>query len=320
VTITTRAVWAALATLVLSAGCTHMPWNPYRGWRAWKTNNVTVYADTVTAPSLTLEQMEDSYVILEGTFFRGIDVPPVEVIEVRPADDSPFETAAGGKKQNVALPHLAVAGGPRHVVLASGDSDRWQQSHVLTHHFIEAAVPGAPMWFHEGLAIYLMGFTPAPSQPGTICFGLRRPGRVPGVSEPIAALLATSWQDYNDAATSQMPFTAWGLVDYLLHGRDRTLVPDFRVLMSALAARKTGREALAAAYPADFVASIEPDMRAHVRRVEAPNLCPLPLAMALPRRPRIAPSVSPVPEATMQALFEAMNALPSRNGHADYFQ
>ena len=309
----------ALAALVLSAGCTHMPWNPYRGWRAWKTNNVTVYADTVTAPSLTLEQMEDAYVILEGTFFRGIDVPPVEVIEVRPADDSPFEDASNHKKQDVALPHLAVAGGRRWVVLASGDSDRWQQTHLLAHHFIEAAVPGAPMWFHEGLALYFMGFTPSQSRPGVICFGLRRPGRFPGVSEPIDALFATSWSDFNGAATSHMPFTAWGLIDYLLHGRDRTLVPDFRLLMSARAAKQAGRDALTAAYPADVVANIEPDMRGHVRRVEEPNLCPLPLPIAAPRRPRMGPSVSPVPEATMQALFEAMNALPSRHGYADYF-
>ena len=138
---TARAGGLLVALLLeITSGCTHAPWNPYRGWRAWKTNNVTVYADTVTAPSLTLDQLEDSYQILEASFFRGFDVPPVEVLEIDPAADVPFVANGGQKKLEIAAPRLLVAGLLHPLLLVGGKSDRWQQTHVLTHHFLAAAL------------------------------------------------------------------------------------------------------------------------------------------------------------------------------------
>jgi hypothetical protein len=119
-----RRAWLLAVLLSFCWGCTHAPWNPYRGWRAWKTNNVTVYADTVMAPSVTLEQLEDSYQILEGSFFRGFDVPPVEVIEIDPAADSPFVADGGQKKLEIVAPRLIVAGQLHPLLMVGGKSRR----------------------------------------------------------------------------------------------------------------------------------------------------------------------------------------------------
>lgn len=317
-----RAARGALAAFLLAgwaSGCTHAPWHPYRGWRAWKTANVTVYADTVTAPSLTQQWMEDSYQVLEATFFAGYDVPPVEVIEVQPGADSPFVNDSGGKRLEVAFAGLPVAGQPRALLMVGGKSQMWEQTHVLVHHFIAAALPGAPMWFHEGLAVYLMGFRQSDRQPDVICFGLRRPASVQGILEPLPTLFTSGWNDHNDRMGRHLAFTSYGLVDYLLHGRERTLRPEFRGLMTALRGHPTGDAALRATYPADVVDHLADDVPAHIRHVEEPNLCPLPYRMGLVRRARTEASVTPVPEATMKAFFEAMTALPARDGYADFF-
>jgi hypothetical protein len=306
--------------VALISGCTHAPWHPYRGWRAWKTANVTVYADTISAPTLTQQWMEETYQVFEASFFRGFDVPTVEVIEVQPGADSPFVTGDGTKKLQVAVPRLKVGPGPpRSVLLVGGKSDVWQQVHVLAHHFVEAAIPGAPLWFHEGMADYLMGFRQSERNPEIMCFGVRRPGRVTGIIEPLPKLFELTWADYNDWSAPRMGFTAWGLVDYLLHGRDRQLVPEFRSLMIALGQKHTGYGALRAAYPGDVVTGIDNDMADHVRRVEEPSLCPLPYRLGTVRRPPVPATVSDVPEETMRSFFTALEALPARSGYADFF-
>jgi hypothetical protein len=171
------------------------------------------------------------------------------------------------------------------------------------------------------MAVYLMGgFRQSAQQPDVICFGLRRPGAAQGSIEPLPNLFATAWRDYNEQLAPNLVFTAWGLVDYLLHGHERAWRPDFRSLMTALGQKQDGYDALRAAYPADLINRIDDDVRAHIRHVEGPNLCPLPYRMTSVRRPRVAATVSPVPEATMQAFFAAMEALPARDGYADFFR
>jgi hypothetical protein len=65
--------------------------------------------------------------------------------------------------------------------------------------------------------------------------------------------------------------------------------------------------------------NIATEMPAHVRHVEEPNLCPLPFRISSLRRARVEPTVTPVPEATMKAFFDALYALPDPDGYADYF-
>jgi hypothetical protein len=305
---------ALLVTTLLMGGCTHAPWNPYRGWRAFRTEHVTVYTDAFTAPTLTLEWMEEAYQALAGTFFQGFVVPPAEIIELDPAADSPFTHDSGAKKLDVAI------FGPRNLLMVSGKASRTEQQHVLAHHFIEAAVPHAPLWFHEGFATYLSNFHGLEGQPQVVCFGVIRPWQVDRlVIEPLSALFSLDWKSYNQTTAPNMNSTAWSLIDYLLHRGPRTPVPDFKTLMIALRQQNTPA-ALATTYPAPMVDQLDAEVRAHVHRREPFLLCPLHYPAAAPPQVPGKQEVSAVDEAAIKAMFESLYALPDREGYADVFR
>lgn len=315
---------AVFVAALLLVGCTHAPWHPHRGWKAYKTANVTVYADTVGEPSLTLQYMEEAYQAFEGTFFTGFDIPPVEVIEMREASDSPFLNSAGEKKFNVAMLKLARPdGSARPLLMVSGQSERLNQAHVLAHHFIEQAVPKAPVWFHEGLAQYLSVWGGLARRPDVVCYGQLRPGRMRLLLEPLGTIFNTSWRNYNDVHPEAVLLTAWGLMDYLLHARRPAPITEFRFLIKELRSGKNAWDALKSAYggPATeaLMKNLETDMRAHLHRTEEVNICPLPHPALPARRRREVPVVSDVPEETMRALFTAIEALSPREGYADFY-
>jgi hypothetical protein len=307
--------------VVNGLACTHAPWNPHRGWRAWKTANVTVYAETVFEPTVTIEDMETSYLILASTFFHGFAIPPVEVIQIPNAGYTPFLGPGGGAKMEAVFTglHVGASRTPHSILLVSERVSRGTGAHLLAHHFIEAAAPRSPLWFHEGLGRYLSAFASYGQSGEYACFGIVRPYAVGGMLEPLPELFALSWADHNRQSAPNMNVTAWGLVDYLLHGRDGTLAPSLRSLMRALAAGANGYPALASVYPPEVVKTIDEDMPDHTRHVTKQALCPLPYRMSAPARPRTTVTVAPVPEATMKAFFEAFEALPSRTGYADHF-
>src|SRR5262245_15123372 len=62
-----------------AGGCTHAPWNPYRGWGASKSANVTVYTDALMEHRFSQEWLEQSYSAYQA-FFPNVPAKPVDVV------------------------------------------------------------------------------------------------------------------------------------------------------------------------------------------------------------------------------------------------
>ena len=311
-----------LGLTLAASGCTHLPWNPYRGWRAWSGHNVLLYTDTLYEHELALEYLDASFMLLQHTFFRQFPVPPMQAIYLQPGNDTPLRTETGVKKFGAVLagvpPELA---GNQHLLMTVGRLDHIRPyAHLVTHHFIESAIPGAPLWFHEGFAIYASVFQSHERRPDVICFGLLQPASRWSITEKVDEVMRTTWAEYNESAAPWFQDTAWGLVDYLLHGEGGSLRPGFRPLMEAFRRGLRGKDALQAAYPQLPLDQLDDRLRDHVRTLRQPSdLCPLAVALDRPVLAGGARTRTDIPEAQMRKMFQVLEHLPHPRGYADFF-
>jgi hypothetical protein len=311
-----------LLLLALAAGaCAHAPWHPYRGWRAWRGEKVVLYTGGLQGHELALQYLDGSFDLFQRSFFRDVKVPPIEAFYLDPDDGSPFVSADGNYRFGVAFTTLPRAGVPgANGLLLVG---RWPRplpyAHVLAHHFIEAAVPRAPLWFHEGFAQYLSVFTAPQDRPGTVCFGHAQPASAWTVTVTLEQLFAVGWKQYNEDAAPWIDPSAWGLIDYLLHGEQGRWRAGFRPLMQALARGLTSEQAFAAAYPELPLDLLDQQWRQHVRTRRPQDLCPFAVRLDPRSTPLVTPSERPVAENDIRAVFEELEAIPVRRGHADFY-
>jgi hypothetical protein len=311
-------VWFAVA---LGPGCAHAPWHPYRGWTAWRRDDVVLYTDTAIEHRSAVEWMAGISDIYHRTFFRDFKVEPLFAFYMQEDAPSPLVTADGGYRYGAHLRGVVPPeGGQPGLLLVGRFQWQWQYAHFVAHHFITRAVPGAPIWFEEGFARYLSFFWGSPENRSVICFGMQQPALLPSVTISVKDLFATTWRDYNDTSEPWISVTAWGLIDYLLHGEDGRWRPNFRRLMEALAGGKSSEEALAVAYPDLPLAGLDQRLRDHVRTARPPyQHCPLPAVLGPAGPPSSPPSQAAVSEQAVRAVFEAIERLPVRRGHADFF-
>jgi hypothetical protein len=309
-----------VVALVLT-GCTHLPWKPYQGWRSWKAADVTVHTDTISQYEPALEWLQTGFTVYQETFFKPWKIPPVQAVYISSDNPTPFLSNAGTSKDAITLARWpwAEAKGGRSLLVVGYSEWQWMYYHQLAHHFIEAAVPGAPLWFHEGFARYLTRIYQVPGKPQEVCFGRDPPGATTRVSLPLKELLAAGYREYNESSEPWIGPLSQAFIDYLLHGEGGRLRPAFTDLMRALAAGKTGEQALAATYAIPFD-QLESRFHMHVRSARPPGLvCPLGFTVAALTAPRPEPIRTPVEESDVRALFESLEKLPDRNGYADFF-
>jgi hypothetical protein len=310
----------AVGLLVLSVGgCTHAPWNPYRGWRAWRSGDVVLYTDTLFEQRQALGWIVDTSRILERTFFRHLNPRPLRVLYIQPGNTSPFVQADGAKKDGVVVARLPGSGGGRGLVTVGRWDWPWSYAHLVAHHFIEATVPGAPLWFHEGFAHYLSVFSVREETPGVVCFGFLDPGASWQVTVSLPELLAASWADYNRASAPWLAPSAWGLIDFLFHGDGGRWRSRQRPLMDALAAGRTSEEALLEAFSGLTLKELDLRVREHVRTRKPRGTCPLPVRLQPGAPEDTEVSKSAVDEAEIRGFFQGLEALPDRKGYADFF-
>lgn len=308
-----------VAALLLAAGCTHLPWKPHSGWRSWKTADITIHTDTISQYGPALEWLQTGFTVYQETFFKGYQIPPVQALYLSSDSTSPFLTNAGTTKDGVTLarsPWVEARGG-KSLVIVGYSEWQWHYYHQLAHHFIEAAVPGAPLWFHEGLARYLTAIYQVPGKPQAICFGRDPPGVK--VTQPLKEVLLAGYRQYNESSEPWIGPLSQGLIDYLLHGEGERLRPGFPEVMRALAAGKSGEDALTGVYGIDL-GQLDTRFRAHVKSMRPPGLvCPLGFTVAALAGPRPEATRSPLEEADVRALFESIDKVGDRNGYADFF-
>ena len=321
-----RLLLAFVGHVLVLAGCTHAPWHPFRGWRAWKEGNVVLYTDTLFEQQQALEWMVGASEILQATFFRHVRLPPVEVLYVQPGNDSRFIDGGGAQKFGVMIAQLpAPVRGARRPLVVVG---RWEgpgpYAHLLIHHHIEVAVPGAPLWFHEGLASYLSLFHMPPERPGVVCFGFFNPTASWQVTVKLRELLAATWKDYNQESAPWIAPSAAALIDFLFHGEDGRWRSRHHLLMEELARGRSGEEALLRALPELTLDELDARYREHIRARKARGTCPMPVRLrpraVLPPSQAVSPAVKQyVDEQQIRTLFESLENVPERHGFADYF-
>jgi hypothetical protein len=326
---TRRWLFLALWFSVATGACTHAPWNPHRGWTRYDNGNVELYTDAALEPKLTLDYLDASYEVLSRTFFRDDQVPPVRVLHVSTPSVSPLSTADGGYRIFAAIGQSPAASGSgagsgrsthAGALLMVGDTGKiTHYAHAMAHHFIQSALPKAPLWLHEGLASYASRFRSEPSNDRILCFGTTQPADARYVVEPLDKLFSLSWQDYNDTMGPNIDGTAWGFVDYLLHGEEGKLRGRFKVLLRQLGSGLSTEEALRMVYPELRRDTLDQRFQDHMRTPRPKQLCPVSLPVGPGSGRKHATSKAPVPEAEMKSLFDGLEALPIRRGFADYF-
>ena len=302
------------------AGCTHLPWRPYSGWQAWRSDNLVLYSDTLFEQQQAFDWLVSSAEILQRTFFNHVRVPPAEVVYLHPGNSSHFTSADGEVKFGVVVARLPLqAPAPaRGLVLVGRWSYPWPYAHLLAHHYIETAVPRAPLWFHEGFAQYLGTFTVLPERPGVVCFGHVESGVQWQVTVSLKELLAASWADYNRSSAPWIAPSAWGLIDFLFHGDEGRWRSRHHALMRALAEGRNGEQALLGAFPELTLAELDARVREHVRTRKPRSLCPLPVRVGAAGTAAAATIKGPVEEKQIRAYFEALDQLPEKKGYSDF--
>jgi hypothetical protein len=282
--------------------------------------DVVLYTDTAIEHRSALDWMVAISDVYHRTFFRDLKVEPLHALYLQGDTTSPLVTSDGAYRYGALLHGVAPPGrGGGGLVLVGRFQWQWSYAHLVAHHFIDQAIPDAPIWFQEGFAEYLSVFQGQPGNSTVVCFGIRQLAEQKMVTTPIKDLFAVTWVEYNDSAAPWMAATAWGLVDYLLHGEGGRWAPRFRGLMEALAARKSSQDALAAVYPDLPLATVDQRLRDHVNTIRPPfQHCPLPVVVGPSGPPPPPPSQSEVSEEAMRAVFQAIERLPTRRGFADF--
>jgi hypothetical protein len=320
--------WALAALVVVSAGgCAHWPWESSSDWEIVRSKRLTVYQRTGAQNAATLAALEQSYAMLQASFFASRPLAPVEVLLL---DWPDFRRALGGQRTGVTIAELPVKGlyGRRGiVVMYAHDTTSAGAIHRLVHVFLHTIAPRAPLWLHEGFASYAetARYRDDEKEPSA-CMG-----QLPQKQEdiPLAELFSLSWSDLDDTRkeskkASSYRFTASSVVDYFTMGDSGKLRDKFADLIAALADGEGTEAALAKVYPGLAPAVLQEKVREHRHASETAlrGLCPL--LFPVPAEPPAAPDAAKAPsepaaDEEVERLLLGLRMLPRRDGHVDWY-
>jgi hypothetical protein len=318
-----KLVWGLLVALALSAGgCMKMPWQRWTGWKAVRSKHVTLYSDTRFAYGHTLENFEYAYAALAASpIFRNQAIAPVEVLFL---EEPEFISALSRYRSGItaaALPgegRLAAGG----LIVVHDDTGMVTAAHRLTHLFLHAKMPKAPLWLHEAFASYLEGVRYATDDKGaaTACYGYLGGG---DQMLPLDELFTLPWDKYDGSGKAHWyRNSARTLLDYLYMGEEGRLRPTLTVLIGRIGIGKPAAEAVAGAMPG---VSIEELNRRMLDFRKESQMRPRPLCpMRVPVPPdNVAdtspPRVEPLSEEDIKQLLMRIWLLPHRTGHVDWY-
>ena len=144
------------ALLILGCAHTTRARHRSRGWRELRSTHFRLRTDLPEdSARTTLERLETLRWWLQAAWSTGGDSPGVSnaIVLDQPAELRTF-TAMPGIATTARDGPLLVTAGTEAVF---GDRSPWVHvlAHEVAHELIRRRMPGAPRWFHEGLAGYL---------------------------------------------------------------------------------------------------------------------------------------------------------------------
>jgi hypothetical protein len=146
-----------LLAALLTLGCAHDPRPPpVHGWRELRSTHFRLRTDLPEGDArTTLEKLETLRWWLQASWSTGGDSPGTSnaIVLDQPAELRTFAAMPGIATTAREGPLLVTAG----TETVFGDRSPWVHvlAHEVAHELIRRRMPGAPRWFHEGLAGYL---------------------------------------------------------------------------------------------------------------------------------------------------------------------
>jgi hypothetical protein len=315
---------ALLVVVATASGCAHLwpPWPFDSGpqWEVAPTTRLVAYTSQ-GQPALALQVLEQSCAVLESTLFRTKPIVPVEVLML---DWPDLRRDLGIHRTGAAiaeLPGKGVYGRRGLLVVYEQDATTAGALHRLTHLFLHAAAPKAPLWLHEGLASYLEAaeFRDDEKNPSA-CLG-QLPKKDAAV--PLSDLFAWSWSDFDESGKwSPYRFSASSVIDYFMTGDGGKLREKLNDLIIQLGEGAGIDEALKKVYPALPVGTLQEKVLEHRQASELSGRgrCPIAYPMkteAFADSARSRPE--PASEEDIEALFLRLRMLPRRDGRVDWY-
>jgi hypothetical protein len=318
---------ALLAIVTCAAlSCAHGGVGSTAGWSKVESRHFNLYAETPRDTQLVVTDLELAYAGLGATFFKNVEMPRVDVLVMT---HETFGELMGFRRGTVALAGVPAGTiGHDGLIISKDDRARPVTAEAMAHLLIARAFPQAPLWFHEGFASYARTVQYREGNGQRVaCFGLSGGERDPLI--PLEQLVSLSWDDYDgDQARSWYKYTARMVIDFILHGAQGKNAGRMRPLIEAVAAGKSGREAIEAAFPSVDLQVLDGKLKEHAAEVAndvatgspVRGLCPLAAKIAADRAVDEAkPTVTPASQAELDVLLQGLLRLPRRDGYPPWY-
>jgi hypothetical protein len=291
----------AFALSALGAGCAHTGLNSPEGWNTVKSKHVTMYSPTSQTQEETMMSLEYAYASLRSSFFRNVDITPIEVLFLEEDD---FLSLMGARRDGVALAKVPGSGplGQRGLLIlktvtrrqstatagpdeisrrpdtnlrrledmtefddALGQRGGGIEAEALSHLFINKMMPAAPLWFHEGFAAWarLIQFQEGGGQ-RVACFGRVLGGQQQYV--PLKELFTTTWEHYNEGdSRAWFKHSARTLIDYFFFADGGKYREQIGGMLEQMAGGNTGPEIVLGAFPGESMDTLQVKVTALAR-------------------------------------------------------
>ena len=321
-------VWFLATAMAAAAGCAHGGIGSPEGWSVMQSKHFNVYAGTPRHAAPALNGLEYSYAALSSSFFRGIELPKVDVMFL---EDDDYNETVGFLRRSLVLAKLpsgsTSVGKDGFIVVKTDESDD-SGAEALTHLFIAKKLPQAPLWFHEGFAAYssTVEYHRGGGQQAA-CFGI--PKRSRDTLVPLEKMSAMSWDDTDgDEARSWYKHTAMTLFDYVLHGDEGKNRDKINQLAAAAAHGLSLKDAMAAVFPGVSLQALDKKLGEHAAEVtyqvengsKTRGLCPLPFDIpaenAADQGER---QIAPASPSDIKAVLQALKKLPRVDGYPPWY-
>lgn len=294
-----------LAFLVLASagGCAHRPADAARTepWLAVRSQHFALHTNLATRQGYVLEQLELAYGTLRTAFFPDTELRDVPVVLF--ANDHHFHTLFGDWRSAAVLPEGVI-------VLSREAIDR--PAHQVAHRLVQAALPRAPLWFHEGFADYVgtVEYRQNHAYFGARCVHADRSLAI----VPARQLFAARAEDFDGTERQRHHASACMLVHFLLHGHQRQLRSAFPSFARVLGTGDGGERALAVAYPRISLDQLDHELRQHLW-LALPDFTDSRGAISLPLVDHPIVARKAIPAAEMMALVERLTRAGQRARH-----
>ncbi|HEY0709164.1 MAG TPA: hypothetical protein VGG33_20310 [Polyangia bacterium] len=318
-----RARWVLAAGLGLAAGgCAYLPFVSSDEWQTVTSKRFVVHSFSGLGHGSTVETLEQAHALLEGSLFGNNPIAPVDVLLL---DWPEFRRLFGDRRTHVVvskLPGKGVIGQRGLIVMYGGDGSLSGAVHRLSHLFVHALAPKAPLWVHEGMAAYLQGATYREGGGTDVvaCLG-HEPPKAPEV--PIDELLGMTFSSFDDSKTaSAQRLAASNLVDYFMTAEAGKFREPFLTFLGEVAEGGDQIAALAKVFSGLTPAQLEEKSRAYRKTSEGKprGLCPISYTIGADKAADTAkPTVKTAEAKDIARLQTQLSLLPRRRGQIDWF-